>query len=58
MFIVQLERNVWIAEGEGDPPRTCDAQNAKGFASLSEAALALKEARKYRPFENASFDGM
>ena len=52
-LIVELEPGVWIADGEGDPPRTLDAQNAKPFDSISEASTAIEEARKYRPFKSA-----
>jgi len=50
---VELESGVWLAEGEGDPPRTLDENNAKEFISITEACRALTQARKYRPFEKA-----
>jgi hypothetical protein len=50
---VELEPGVWLAEGEGDPPRTLDEENAKKFNSLKDAVRALAEARKYRKFDKA-----
>ncbi len=50
---VQLEAGVWIADWEGDPGRTLAEENAKKFASITEAQTALTESRKYRPFKNA-----
>ena len=31
MLKVELEHGVWLAEGEGDPPRTLDENNAREF---------------------------
>jgi len=50
---IELESGVWLADGEGDPARTLDENNAKEFKTLKEARTALEEARKYRPFKNA-----
>ena len=50
---VLLEDGVWLADGEGDPPRTLVEENAKDFVTLGEALTALKEARQLRPFINA-----
>ena len=50
---VLLEKDVWLASGDGDPPRTLKEKNAKEFDSMEDALLALKEARKLRPFKNA-----
>lgn len=52
-MIIQLEDGVWLADGEGDPPRTLVKENAKEFADMNEALEALTEARKFRPFEKA-----
>ena len=51
---VLLEKGVWLADGHGDPPRTLVEDYAKEFESQGEALEALKDARKYRPFKNAS----
>jgi hypothetical protein len=53
-MVVELENGVWIAEGEGDPPRTIIPENARRFPNITEACKALIEARKYRPFPNAT----
>jgi hypothetical protein len=50
---VQLEEGVWLADGEGDPPRTLVKDNAKEFESMSEAVQALCNAREYRQFKDA-----
>lgn len=49
-----LEKDIWLSEGEGAPLRTTiKEENAKEFDTAIEALYALKEARKYKPFENA-----
>ena len=54
---VLLEPGVWLfgwpAVCEGDPPRTLDESEAYDFDNIEQARKALKEARVYRPFENA-----
>jgi len=54
--IVALEEGVWLSDGVGDPPRTLKKENALIFSSHSLAVLALKKARKYRPFLNAAIN--
>ena len=51
--IVVLEPGVFLADGDGDPPRTCHMTNAKVFHSPREAEYALFRAREYRRFEDA-----
>ena len=53
MYIVELEKGVWLAEGNGDPPRTLKKENAKQFKQKNWAKRGLKIARKYRPFLKA-----
>ena len=50
---VLLERGVWLADGEGDPPRTLIEESAKEFPDVAQASNALAEARRYRRFPNA-----
>ncbi len=50
---VQLEMGVWLADGDGDPPRTLIEENSKEFNSEKEALVALAKAREYSPFKNA-----
>jgi hypothetical protein len=57
MFIVELEKGVYLADGEGDPARTLVAREAAKFKTMAEAAKALTKARKYRPFEKACIVG-
>lgn len=54
MYIVELERGVWLADGEGDPPRTLVKENAKPFKTARAALTAIDRARTYRPFPQAS----
>ena len=51
-FLVEIEEGVWLTDGEGDPPRTLDAQFAKPFESQSDATAAIEEARRFRPFKS------
>lgn len=53
MYIVRLEKGVWLAEGICDPPRTLNVKNAKQFKQKKWAKNGLKIARKYRPFLKA-----
>ena len=50
---VLLEEGVWLADGEGDPPRTRKEDNGKEFLLMSDALLELKKAREFRPFDQA-----
>ena len=50
---VLLEKNVWLTDGEGDPPRTIAEELATEFATMEEALSALEKARNYRPFDDA-----
>lgn len=54
---VQLEKGVWLADGDGDPSRTLVEENAKEFNSNDKAIRALSKARKYRSFKNAVIQG-
>ena len=50
---VELEPGVWLADGDGDPPRTLVERNAKEFPTEHAAYAALNEARVYRAFPDA-----
>jgi len=50
---VELEKLVWLTDGEGDPPRTIVEANATEYESMSDALTALTKARRYRPFDKA-----
>jgi hypothetical protein len=52
-YVVELEDGVWIADTDGDPGRTLKFGNAQLFESESEAAVAIGDARDYRPFPRA-----
>jgi hypothetical protein len=53
MYIVKLEKGVWLAPWDGDPGRTLKKENAKEFKLKSDANHALIQARMYRPFNDA-----
>jgi hypothetical protein len=53
MYIVELEKGVWLAPGQGDPARTLKIENAKQYKRKNWAKYGLKMARNYRPFEKA-----
>lgn len=52
-YVVELECEVWIAQGTGDPPRTLARKYAKKFTSPRLCRIALSHARGYRPFVDA-----
>lgn len=55
LVVVELEPGVWLADGEGDPPRTLVKASAKRYQSSSSAVGALCRVRKSsgRAFEDA-----
>jgi len=53
MYIVELQKDCWIATWDGDPGRTIVKENAKTFPNKMEADYALVCARVYRPFKDA-----
>lgn len=52
-WIVELEPGVYLAEGEGDPPRTLVKTSARRFSSHPRACVARNKAREVRPFARA-----
>jgi len=54
-FVVELERNVWIAPWNGDPGRTLVKGNAKIFNKQSLAIKTIESARSFagRDFNKA-----
>ena len=53
VYIVELEKGVWVSGQDGDPGRTLKLENAKQFGERLEAEESIKVARKYRPFMKA-----
>lgn len=53
MYIVELRKGVWLADWDGDPPRTLDIENAKQFKSERGAKISLSRSRKYRRFKKS-----
>ena len=56
LFIVELEKGVWLDTGDGDPSRTCVKDNAYRFTTCNQAERFLADARKFRPFKNAEIE--
>lgn len=52
-WIVELEPGVFIADGDGDPPRTLSFRNSRRFESRHMATAALRRARRWRRFKQA-----
>lgn len=53
MWIIQLEEGVFLANGEGDPSRTLNIENALRIKKIAKARNLLKNARDHRPFKDA-----
>lgn len=52
-WIVELEPGVYLADGDGDPPRTLAKTSALQFSSHPRACIARNKAREFRPFAQA-----
>ena len=52
-YIAEIEPGVWIANGFGDPPRTLIKDNARRFTDKRLASMAIRRARKFKPFPAA-----
>jgi len=55
-YIVKLEDGVWLADGDGDPPRTIVRHNANRFITLYAAGRALAKAQRIQPFRSAAIE--
>lgn len=53
VWIVELEKGVWLTSFLGDPGRTLNKEEATDFLNNETAEKVLKKARKFRPFKNA-----
>ena len=53
LYVVQLDDGCWLADGEGDPPRTLVKANARRFTTPLKAGRGVHAARQYRPFRRA-----
>jgi len=51
-YIVELEKNVYLAPWEGEPGRTLIRKNAKVFHSENTASKAILDALNFRSFED------
>ena len=60
MFIVELEKGVWLAPWEGDPGRTLVKESAKKFNTYWQGVKALSDAKdiRYRDFNNAKVQSL
>ena len=49
-YRVMLETDVWLTDGEGDPPRTLRKENAAIFTTKEDARKAFLRACRFRSF--------
>lgn len=49
MWIIEFEEGVWIAEWEGDPPRTLVKNNARNFSAFADAEEEIERLKKLYP---------
>lgn len=52
MFIVKLEKGVWLAPWKGDPGRTIVKSHAKCFNTAKGAKIAATKSLGYKEFDN------
>jgi len=58
MYVIQIinsKQKCWIANWEGDPPRTLKLINAQTFKSENEAEDRILQVRKTHPFKQMSY---
>lgn len=48
-WIVELQKNVWLAQGLGDPPRSLVKEYARHYPNESTAKKALERVRRTYP---------
>lgn len=53
MYIVELEKGVWLAPGIGDPPKTLKRKNSLVLETLKDAEDKIKAARLWKLFPDA-----
>jgi len=54
MYVVEIvnsNKPCWIAEWDGDPPRTIVFDNAQIFVDEDEASKRIEECKKFHPFK-------
>jgi hypothetical protein len=51
-------KKCWIAEWEGDPPRTLKIENAQKFFTTEDAEDRIIEVRKTHPLKEMSYEIM
>lgn len=56
MWIVEIEKGVWLAPWRGDPGRTLVKESAKQFDKEWKAHKALDDAREFCPFKHAKIE--
>jgi len=53
MYIIELEKGIWLAPWEGDPGRTLKKENARRFRTKKEANRMLIMALLMRQFKGS-----
>lgn len=51
LYIVRIDAptECWLADGEGDPPRTLVKESARKFRTQPSAQMAIMEAKRKHP---------
>lgn len=58
MYVIEVVNSVkkcWIADWEGDPPRTLKIENAQTFKSVEDANKRIKQVEKTHPFKPMTY---
>jgi len=61
MYVIEIlnsKEKCWIANWEGNPPRTLKIENAQTFKSVEAAEDRILEVRKAHPFKEMSYEVM
>ena len=59
MYVIEIKSGsepMWVANWEGDPPRTLKIENAQIFHKKKEATKRIKECRQTHPFRNVEYN--
>ena len=59
MYVIKIlnsKERCWVAEWEGDPPRTLKIENAQTFKDIIEAELRILEVEETHPFKEMRYE--
>lgn len=57
MYVIEIKAStpMWVANWEGDPPRTLKIENAQIFKNKKEALRRIRECTLTHPFRNVAY---